>query len=192
MIEQIKTWDEEIFLWLNSFHADWLDGLMFQLSQTFVWIPFYLILFYFIYKVDSKRSWWVFGGVALTILIADQVTSGLMKPFFERLRPCHDVRWNGAIHNYGRCGGLYGFASSHAANTFGLAVFLNLKMRGKLRFLPWLFLWAAVISYTRVYLGVHYPMDVIVGALVGAAAAVLCWFGIVFVKREILELILKG
>ncbi|REG91445.1 phosphatase PAP2 family protein [Algoriphagus antarcticus] len=191
MIEQIKTWDEEIFLWLNSFHTDWLDALMFQLSQTFIWIPFYLILFYFIYKVDSKRTWWVLGGVAMTILIADQVTSGLMKPFFERLRPCHDERWNLVIHNYGRCGGLYGFASSHAANTFGLAVFLNLKMKGKLRFLPWLFLWAAVVSYTRIYLGVHYPMDILVGALVGAAAALISWFLIVFAKREILKLILK-
>lgn len=191
MIEKIKTWDEAIFLWLNAYHTDWLDAFIFQLSQTFIWVPFYAMLLYFIYKVEPKNSWWVFGGVALTILIADQVTSGLMKPFFERLRPCHDERWDGIIHNYGRCGGLFGFASSHAANTFGLAVFLNLKMRGKLRFLPWLFLWAAVISYTRIYLGVHYPMDIFVGALVGILAALLSWIVIVYIKREILKLLLK-
>lgn len=191
MNEQIKTWDEELFLWLNSFHTDWLDVVLFQMTQTITWIPFYLILFYFIYKVDPKNSWWVFGGIALTILIADQTTSGLMKPFFERLRPCHDERWGGIVHNYGRCGGLFGFASSHAANTFGLAVFLNLKMKGKLRFLPWLFLWAAVISYTRIYLGVHYPMDIIMGALVGALAGLISWIIVVFVRREILKIILK-
>lgn len=191
MIEQIKSWDEELFLSLNSFHVDWLDAVAFQLSQTFIWVPFYAILIYFIYKVDPKNSWWVFGGVILTILMADQVTSGLMKPFFERLRPCHDERWDGIVHNYGRCGGLFGFASSHAANTFGMAVFLNLKMKGKLRFLPWLLVWAAAISYTRIYLGVHYPMDVIVGALVGVAAALISWFLIVFLRREILKLILK-
>jgi len=191
MIKQIKSWDEELFLWLNSFHVDWLDAVAFQLSQTLIWVPFYAILIYFIYKVEPKNSWWVYGGVILTILMADQVTSGLMKPFFERLRPCHDERWDGILHNYGRCGGLFGFASSHAANTFGLAVYLNLKMKGKLRFLPWLLVWAAVISYTRIYLGVHYPMDVIVGALVGVAAALLSWFLIVFLRREILKLILK-
>ena len=189
MIEQIKHWDEQLFLWLNSFHVSWLDEVAFQLSQTLIWVPFYAILLYFIYKVEPKNSWWVFGGVALTILMADQVTSGLMKPFFERLRPCHDERWDTVVYNYGRCGGLYGFASSHAANTFGLAVFL--KMKGKMRFLPLLFIWAAVISYTRIYLGVHYPMDIFVGAIVGTLAAFLSWFIIVFVRREILKLILK-
>lgn len=191
MLKKLKIWDEELFLWLNSFQADWLDVIFFQLSQTLIWAPFYLILIYFIYKKDPKSSWWVFGGIALTILIADQTTSGLMKPLFERLRPCHDERWNGMINNYGRCGGLYGFASSHAANTFGFATFLNLKMKGKLRFLPWLFLWAAVISYTRIYLGVHYPIDVLVGAAIGVLAGLISWFIIVFVRREILKLILK-
>ncbi|WP_339701848.1 phosphatase PAP2 family protein [Algoriphagus aquimarinus] len=191
MIEQLKIWDEELFLWLNSFHTDWLDVINFQLSQTYTWLPFYAILIFFIYKVEQKNSWWVIGGVALTILISDQFTSGFMKPFFERLRPCHDERWDGIIHNYLRCGGLYGFASSHAANTFGLAAFLNLKMKGKLRFLPWLFLWAAVISYTRIYLGVHYPLDILVGAIVGVAAGLISWFVIVFVRREILKMVLK-
>ncbi len=184
-------WDEDLFLLLNSFHTDWLDAVLFQMTQTVTWIPFYLILAFFIYKAEPKYSWWVFGGIALTILIADQTTSGLMKPYFERLRPCHDERWDGVIHNYGRCGGLFGFASSHAANTFGLAVFLNLKMKGKLRFLPWLFLWAALISYTRIYLGVHYPSDILVGAFIGALAGFVSWIIVVFIKREILKKILR-
>lgn len=191
MIEQIKNWDEAFFLHLNSFHNEWLDVIAFQFTQTAIWIPFYAVLVFFIYKVDPKNSWWVFGGLILTILIADQTTSGFMKPYFERLRPCQDERWEGIIHNYGRCGGLYGFASSHAANTFGLAFFLNLKMRGKLRFLPWLFLWAAIVSYTRIYLGVHYPMDIIVGAMVGAISAYISWLIVVYGKREVLKLLLK-
>ncbi|MEP1086902.1 phosphatase PAP2 family protein [Algoriphagus sp.] len=191
MIEKIKLWDEELFLRLNSFHTDWLDVVFFQLTETVTWIPFYILLFYFIYKVNPANSWWVLGGIAMTILIADQTTSAWMKPFFERLRPCHEERWEGIIHNYGRCGGLFGFASSHAANTFGLAVFLNLKMKGKLRFLPLLFLWAAVISYTRIYLGVHYPMDIIVGAFVGGLAGLISWIVVVFIRREVLKLFLK-
>ena len=191
MIQKIKTWDEELFLWLNSFHVDWLDPIMFQFTQTITWIPLYAILIFLIYKINPKNSWWIYGGAALTVLISDQVTSGIMKPFFERLRPCHDEKWEGVIHNYGRCGGLYGFVSSHAANTFGIAMFLNLTLQKKLPYLKWLFVWAAVVSYTRIYLGVHYPMDVLLGSVIGIAAGFLAWFLIVIVKREILKIFLK-
>jgi undecaprenyl-diphosphatase len=133
----------------------------------------------------------VLGGAALTILISDQVTSGLMKPFFERLRPCHEERLDGVIHNYGRCGGLFGFVSSHAANTFAIATFLNLKIRDNLPYLKWIFLWAFIISYTRIYLGVHYPFDILLGAVIGVAAGWVSWFLIVIVRREILKKFLK-
>lgn len=191
MIEQLLIWDEQLFLWLNSFHIYWLDPVVYQLTKTITWLPLYLFLAYKIYRFDSKNSWWVFGGVALTILLADQITSSFMKPFFERLRPCHDVRWEGLIHNYQRCGGLYGFASSHAANTFGLALFLNMKMHKKVPHLGWLFLYATVVSYTRIYLGVHYPLDLLVGAGVGMAVAIFAWFLIVYVKREVIKGILR-
>jgi len=191
MIEQLSIWDELLFLWLNSFHADWLDPIVFQLTKTITWLPLFLFLIYKIYRHDPKNSWWVFGGVALTILFADQITSSFMKPFFERLRPCHDDRWDGLIHNYERCGGLYGFASSHAANTFGMATFLNLKMRKKVLYFGWLFLYAALVSYTRIYLGVHYPLDLFVGALVGMLSAYTVWFLIVYVKREVVKKILR-
>lgn len=191
MIEQLQTLDELLFLWLNSFHADWLDPIIFQMTKTITWLPFYAVLIYVIYKADPKNSWWVFGGAALTILFADQLTSGFMKPFFERLRPCHDDRWEGIIHNYGRCGGLYGFVSSHAANTFAIAMFLNLKLKKRIPYLKWLFLWAAIISYTRVYLGVHYPFDIALGAIIGMTIGFLVWFLIVFVFRELVKKVLE-
>lgn len=191
MIEQIKQVDEELFLFLNSLRADWLDPVMFQITETVTWLPFYAILIFFIYRKDPASIWWVLAGAALSILLADQLTSGFMKPFFERLRPCHDPRWESQIHNYGRCGGLYGFVSSHAANTFAVAMFLNLKLKGKLPYLPWLFLWAAVISYTRIYLGVHYPLDVFLGALIGLSLGFLSWFLIVFIRRKIVKQVLK-
>jgi len=191
MIELVKQWDEELFLWLNAFHSEALDPVIFQMTETVTWLPLYLFLIYKIYRTDPKNSWWVFGGVMLTILIADQVTSGLMKPFFERLRPCHDPRWEGMMHNYGRCGGLYGFVSSHAANTFGLAVFLNIKLKGKLRGLGWLYVYAFFVSYTRIYLGVHYPWDIVLGAFMGTLAAWFSWFFIVLMKRELVKKVLK-
>jgi undecaprenyl-diphosphatase len=187
MIESIKDWDEKAFLWLNSFHSDGLDPIVLQLTQTITWIPLYLLLLYLIYRKDPKNTALVIGGVMLTILLADQVSSGLMKPYFERLRPCHDPKWEGLLHLYGRCGGLYGFVSSHAANTFGMATFLTLILRKKQKGIYWLFLYAVVVSFTRIYLGVHYPLDVFFGALIGVLSAYLSWAVVVLLKRKIIK-----
>ncbi len=191
MIETISYWDEKAFLWLNSFHWEALDPVVLQLTQTITWIPLYVLLLYLIYRIDSKNIVWILGGVMLTILLTDQVSSGLMKPYFERLRPCHDPRWEGMMHVYGRCGGLYGFVSSHAANTFGLATFLTLKLGKKQKSIAWLFLYALMVSYTRIYLGVHYPLDLIFGALVGVLAAFFSWLCVVVIKRKIVKKVLE-
>jgi undecaprenyl-diphosphatase len=191
MIEAIKNWDEAAFLWLNSFHSSALDPIVLQLTQTISWIPLYVLLLYQIYRIDPKNTAWILGGVMLTILLSDQVTSGLMKPYFERLRPCHDPRWEGMLHLYGRCGGLYGFVSSHAANTFGLATFLTLKLGKKQKAIAWLFLYALLVSYTRIYLGVHYPLDVFFGAVVGVLAAFFSWLCVDVLKRKFVRKVLK-
>ena len=191
MIEIITKWDEAAFLWLNSFHSEALDPIVLQLTQTITWIPLYLLVLYQIYRTDPKNTAWILGGVMLTILLADQVSSGLMKPYFERLRPCHDPRWEGMLHLYGRCGGLYGFVSSHAANTFGLATFLTLKLGKKQKAIAWLFLYALIVSYTRIYLGVHYPLDLFFGAVVGVLAAYFSWFCVVVIKRKIVKKVLE-
>jgi undecaprenyl-diphosphatase len=191
MIETINYWDEKAFLWLNSFYLEALDPVALQLTQTITWIPLYVLLLYLIYRIDPKNTLWILGGVMLTILLADQVSSGLMKPYFERLRPCHDPRWEGMMHVYGRCGGLYGFVSSHAANTFGLATFLTLKLGKKQKAIAWLFLYSLVVSYTRIYLGVHYPLDLFFGALVGVLAAFFSWLCVVVIKRKIVKKVLE-
>ena len=191
MIEIITKWDEAAFLWLNSFHSEALDPIVLQLTQTITWIPLYLLVLYKVYRTDPKNTAWILGGVMLTILLADQVSSGLMKPYFERLRPCHDPRWEGMLHLYGRCGGLYGFVSSHAANTFGLATFLTLKLGKKQKAIAWLFLYALLVSYTRIYLGVHYPLDVFLGAVVGVLAAVFSWLCVDVLKRKFVRKVLE-
>ncbi|MEK0442843.1 MAG: hypothetical protein RL403_1821 [Bacteroidota bacterium] len=191
MIEIITKWDEAAFLWLNSFHSEAVDPIVLQLTKTITWIPLYVLVLYQIYRTDPKNTAWILGGVMLTILLSDQVTSGLMKPYFERLRPCHDPRWEGMLHLYGRCGGLYGFVSSHAANTFGLATFLTLKLGKKQKAIAWLFLYALLVSYTRIYLGVHYPLDLFFGAVVGVLAAYFSWFCVVVIKRKIVKKVLE-
>lgn len=110
----------------------------------------------------------VLAGAGLTILLADQITSSIMKPYFARLRPSHDPALNGLLHLVnGYKGGLYGFASGHAANTFGIATFFWLLFRSRYNWIGLLFLWAVAVTYTRLYLGVHYPSDILVGGTIG-------------------------
>ncbi|WP_137403969.1 phosphatase PAP2 family protein [Echinicola rosea] len=182
MIETLKHWDEELFLFLNAQHLDWLDPIMFGISGKLIWLPFYALLVYLIIRNAGKGSIWIFIGIALAILFSDQIASGFMKPFFERPRPCHDPRWEGIMFNYKHCGGMYGFASSHASNTFSLATYLLVTFHRKVKGFGWMFLWAALVSYSRIYLGVHYPADVLVGAVVGMISAFVAWWLVVKIK----------
>ena len=185
MIEKVKYWDEQLFLYLNSQHMDWLDPIMNMLTEKLTWVPLYAFFLFLIIKHFKKGSIWIVAGVGLAILIADQSTSGFMKPFFERLRPCHDPRFEGMVFNYGGCGGMYGFASSHAANSFALAVYLNLIFYKKLKGIGWMFLWAAVISFTRIYVGVHYPIDIFAGAIVGLILGFLTAYLVKFSENKL-------
>lgn len=174
-MDQLIDWDRRFLLWLNNFHAPWLDPVMLFITKTEVWIPMYLLLVYLIFRHFKKEGWFILAGVAITILIADRFTSGLMKPFFHRLRPSHDPQLTGLVHLVnGYKGGLYGFASSHAANTFATALLLWLVLRNVYSWIWVIFIWAALMSYTRIYLGVHYPGDILAGLLVGYLAA---WAG---------------
>ncbi|SHN00735.1 undecaprenyl-diphosphatase [Cyclobacterium lianum] len=180
MIEKLKAWDEALFLFLNQLHLPWLDPVMLALTGRFIWTPLYIFLVYLLVKTYKKDSVWYILGLVLAVVLADQLTSGFMKPFFERLRPCHDARWEAMVRNYAGCGGRYGFASSHAANTFALAAYLWKTSKAQINGIGWLFLWAAIVSYTRIYLGVHYPLDILVGALVGAVLAwLVAWLSLI-------------
>lgn len=181
MLEYILKLDRELLLYLNSFHTPWLDPIMLLITKTFFWLPLYLFLLYLVFRNFKKESWIVLIGVAITILLADQITSSIMKPFFERLRPSREPSLVGLVHLVnGYNGGKYGFASSHAANTFATALFFFLLFRDRYRWVWILFVWAVVMTYTRIYLGVHYPGDIIVGMLVGLGAA---WTGFMVQKK---------
>jgi undecaprenyl-diphosphatase len=172
---ELLEFDKKILLWLNSFHSPGVDSVMILMTKTIFWLPLYLLLTYFIFKQLKIEGWFVLAAAGLTILLADQITSGFMKPFFARLRPSQEPSLEGIIHLVNDYkGGRYGFASSHAANTFGIAFLIWRIFKDESRWVSLIFLWAVVMSYSRIYLGVHYPGDIIVGALIGLVSG---WLG---------------
>lgn len=177
MIDFFLELDKNLFLELNSYHAEWLDAIMMYVTETLVWLPLYIVMAFFIFKMHGRKGILILVCIALTILLADQITSSLMKPFFARLRPTHDPELADLVHIVNEYrGGQFGFASSHAANTFGLAIFIFLLFRQHTRQVRWIFLWALLVAYSRIYLGVHYPGDILVGAVVGMICGVGCFY----------------
>jgi undecaprenyl-diphosphatase len=171
ILETLKALDQEVFLFLNNLHVPVLDFFMYWLSDKYIWFPFYLIMIIFIVYHFKTRAIYSIITLALVITACDRFTSGFMKPYFARLRPCHDPAIQDMIHLIAGCGGSYGFASSHAANAFGLAMFFWLLLKDKFKYTGWIFLWASLVAYSRIAMGVHYPGDILTGSMVGALLA---------------------
>ncbi len=185
MIEQLKKWDEATLLFLNGFHTDALDPIMFVVTRTDFWIPLYLLLTFLIFRNYKKEGWMIMAGIALAVLLADQITSGLMKPLFQRLRPSNEPSLRGLVHIVNEYyGGLYGFASSHAANTTAVALMVYLVLKDFYKMIWLVFGWTFIMCYTRIYLGVHYPGDILVGAIVGLFAGFAGYKFYLFLKSK--------
>jgi len=176
IIDTLKDLDTELFLFFNSKHNSFFDPLMFWVSHKFFWIPLYAFFFYLSWKHYGKKVWLVALAAVLVIVLADQISVHAFKNVFLRYRPYHNLLIQSKVHlNDGR-GGMYGFISSHAANTFALAMFLFLLFRSKIKYFGiFIFIWATFVSYSRIYNGVHYPADVICGAIVGMGIGVVVY-----------------
>ncbi len=166
------AWDESLFRIINSAHHPSLDVCMQTISNKFVWIPLYVWLIYQIYQNKPQAIKAALFYIVLSVIWADQISSSILKPWIKRLRPSHVAEFQSWIHLPDGAGGLYGFCSSHAANSFAIAVGFWLLTQKRGTSLA-LLIWATLISYSRIYLGVHYPLDVITGAIVGILGALL-------------------
>lgn len=183
--------DQQWLLAINGWHSEWADILMWYISKSTTWLPLYALLVgLIVYRFgilspslcrkgrrgsSLLRVLIILAGFAVAVGVSDFVSSGIIKPWVCRLRPTHEPEIAGLIHLVnGYTGGLYGFVSSHAANTMACALLFALLYRNKYATVG-LMLWVALNCYSRMYLGVHYPADIIGGLAIGAMMATLTY-----------------
>ncbi len=184
MIEILKQIDTWLLLLINGWHSPFFDSVMWAISTKTVWIPLYLLLLYLLYSQYKKEAFLIFLSCIVAVALADSLSVALFKDVFMRFRPSHNPSLEGMVHivnNYK--GGNYGFISSHAANTFAVAFFINHFLKRSYSYFTYLiFSWAALVCYSRIYLGVHYPGDILGGAAFGSFIAFIIIKVYVYIK----------
>ena len=176
-LQLLNEWDSQLLLAINGLHNPYFDTFMYAYSGKWIWIPMYAALVYVLFRnLSWKVALTCLVGVALTITFADQIGASVIRPWVERLRPANlENPLSASVHIVnGYRGGSYGFPSCHAANTFGLTFYLMFLIRRR-GFTLFMCAWALLTCYSRSYLGVHYPGDLLAGALLGLCGAALMY-----------------
>ncbi len=164
MLERL---DQQLFLFLNSIHSPFWDQVMHAISGKIIWAPLYLAILIFLGIKFKRKFLVILLFIILAVTLADQ-TSVIIKNIVQRLRPCHEPSLEGLVHLInGECGGKFSFVSSHATNAFNVALISLLFIRKRWYTIS-IITWALIVGYSRIYLGVHYPGDVICGSILGA------------------------
>jgi undecaprenyl-diphosphatase len=166
LINSIDQFDQKIFLFLNELHSPFMDYVMWYISGKVLWVPLYLIIIYYLIRERKKNIWITLIAVFIMVILSDQLAN-VIKETVHRFRPTHNPDIAGIVHivrNYH--GGEFGFVSNHAANASAVAVFVS-KFFTRRWIAFGMFCWALLVSYSRIYLGVHYPLDILGGAILG-------------------------
>lgn len=169
--QNILAWDRSMVLAVNEIHTPFLDHFFWLISETAVWLPAMVALLYVIIKNKKVDSIWIIAAIALMFVFVDQVAAEIIKPLVGRPRPTHDmllIPYLETVNGYR--GGHYGFVSNHAANVFAFATFSSLLFKNR-PYTICLLLWACLVSFSRSYLAVHFPTDLLCGAAFGALSA---------------------
>lgn len=185
-LQRLIDIDKQVLLALNGSNSLYMDGVMKIYTSTVVWLPVALVLLLVVLKNNSPRiGFLTVLAVALTVVATDQVSSHLIKPLVERLRPCNDPTIMHLVDTFNgyRSGG-YSFTSSHACNSFGVFAVTSLIVRNRTLSLS-LLVWAVINCFSRIYLGVHYPGDILCGALLGAAIGVVVYLIFSFIRNKV-------
>lgn len=168
-MDQLLLYDEWLFRLINGvWHHAFLDAVMPFLRNKYFWAPVYLFILSFLLLNYGKRVWYVIFFAIVTIVLSDQISSSIIKPLVGRLRPCNLDTFKESVRLLIDCGSGKSFTSSHATNHFGIATYFVSIFRHRFKWVvPVGFLWAALISYGQIYVGVHYPLDILGGAIIG-------------------------
>lgn len=181
----LNEWDTWLFLQINN---HWTNNLFDNVSpwwrESVAWAPLYVFLIALVFVNFKKQAWYIILFVLITVTLSDQISSNLLKKWIERPRPCNDAALLSEVRLLlNHCSGGYSFTSSHATNHFAISMFLFMTMRSYFGKWIWVFfIWSASICYGQVYVGVHYPLDVFCGALLGLGIGWLT--GTAFLRQQ--------
>jgi undecaprenyl-diphosphatase len=184
MLDFLDQLDHDLFLAINHWRSPFLDVIMPVITKRQAWIPLYVLLAFFIWKRFRKQTILILLTIVGLIVASDQLANVFKNQLCCRLRPCYDPELAGQVFAPGGCGGQYGFVSGHAANSAALAMFLWLlsarlpgfPQQGNRRWWLLLFVWVFLVAWSRIYLGVHYPFDVLGGAVLGFLLGILFYW----------------
>ena len=181
------SFDTDLLLYINHCNNALLDDMMIRFSNTWTWSLLLLVVIFLVLRNRPlKEALFILLGIGLCVLFADQISSTLIKPWVARFRPTHDPEIMFQVRHIAGRMGQYGFVSSHAANTFAIATFLSLVFRHRVTTIC-LIIWASIVGFSRIYLGVHFPLDVLCGGFLGVLIGLFVYYLIYFIVNKFLN-----